>query len=469
MADMISTVKIEADLLAAIMVTEGGYDRVAAKLSPQHFSEPTFSRIFEQMGILADSGTVVNMLSIARVMASDPGFISLGGFQYWSKLADNSFLSASFGFVDELLTRAKRRSLLLALDAARTMVADPAADIEIALDEFQSSVDGAALSASESRTQRLDGAFGEAVDRVEAIRRGEEPKGLCVHDWSDWDDLTGGIQPGQYLLIGGRPSMGKTALSLGVARRAAEAGRGVLYISREMDTPQLMSRMLADLIFEWGGKATFEDVKRGQVDDEDIALLRRARAAVATWPLVIVDPDRLSASQIGSLIRRHKQAFARRGETLDLVIVDYLGLVDPPAGRPNREQEVSAISQTIKNAAKASRVPIILLSQLSRAVEQRDDKRPQLSDLRDSGTLEQDADLVIFVYRAEYYLQRSEPDRTSAKWESWHQELQAARDRVEIYTAKNRQGEIIRRRGYFFGARQAIRNSDFYHSGGSYG
>jgi replicative DNA helicase len=148
-------------------------------------------------------------------------------------------------------------------------------------------------------------------------------------------------------------------------------------------------------------------------------------------------------------------------------VVDYLGLVDPPPGRATREQEVSAISAAIKSAARANEVPIIVLAQLNRGVEQREDKRPQLSDLRDSGSLEQDADLVVFVYREEYYLSRQDPDAmTEAKRETWRQDMQRERNRIDIYSAKARQGDLVRRKSFFFGSRQAVRNSDHYKNGG---
>jgi replicative DNA helicase len=458
---------MEAAILTAIMIADGGYDRVAGKLRAEHFSEPLFARMYDEIGVLADAGKPVNIPSVSRVMSSEPSFADIGGASYWIKLSNDSFVLSALAYVDDLINSARRRSLLRSLEAGTAAVADISVDLDETLDTLERCLAETVPGNVAGRTKTFADAYGDALRRIEALRRGELAPGLKVHDWSDWNDLTGGMQPGDYVLIGGRPSMGKTALSLGVARRAAQAGHGVLYVSREMATPQLMQRMIADLLFDAGGRAGFDAIKSGRVDDHDLRLLQELRAEIESWPLVIDDPESLSAGQIGPLIRRHKQAFERRGQSLDLVIIDYLGLIDPPPGRSNRQEEVTTISRTIKSVAKANGLPIIVLSQLSRGLEQREDKRPQLSDLRDSGSLEQDADQVIFVFREEYYLQRAEPDVFDTKRrESWELDMQRVRDRIEIYTAKNRQGDLARRQGYFFGARQAIRNSDFYRSGG---
>ena len=462
-----STVDEEAAILAAIMTIDGGYDRVAIKLRPEHFSEPLFARIYEQMGALSDAGKAINIFTVSNAMSAEPSFVDLGGHAYWLNVANQPFVMGALTFADDLIAQARRRLLIESLRDATECASDRSIDLGEALQVMEAGMADAMPAEITGRTKRLGRAYADALQRIEALRNGEVSAGLCVYGWSDFDDLTGGIRAGEYLLVGGRPSMGKTALSLGIARRAAQAGHGVLYISREMSTPALMERMLADLLFDLGGEAGMTEIRAGNVSPADLQRLWRAQQDIDRWPLVIDDPETLSAGQIGPLIRRHKKAFERRGESLDLVIIDYLGLVDPPPGKGNRQEEVTATSKAIKNAARSTGVPIIVLSQLSRALEQREDKRPQLSDLRESGSLEQDADVVIFVYRDQYYLERAEPDPTDAKRRSsWEVDMEAARDRIDIYTAKQRQGALVRRKGYFFGARQAIRNSDYYSTGG---
>lgn len=462
-----STADEEAAILAAIMTIDGGFDRAAVRLRPQHFSEPLFARMFEEMGALSRAGESVNVFTVARAMSAEPAYAELGGAGFWADLSNKPYVLGALAFVDDLITQSRRRMLIASLDRARAAALNQFEQLDVSLQIAEDAISDAVPDDLSGRTMRLGSAYAEAVQRVEALRRNEIEPGLMAYGWSDWNELTGGIRPGDYLLLAGRPSMGKTAVSLGLARRAAQAGRGVLYISREMTRPLLMERMLADLLFEAGGAAGMSDIKAGNVDERDLATFRNLQREIDAWPLVIDDPEHLSVTQLAPLVRKHRKAFARRGESLDLVIIDYLGLIDPPDGKGNREQEVSVISRSIKNMAKATGIPFVVLSQLNRSLEQREDKRPQLSDLRDSGSLEQDADIVVFVYRDEYYLQRSEPDAADAKKrESWQTDMMAARDRVDLYTAKNRNGDLVRRKGYFFGARQAVRNSDFYRTGG---
>ena len=457
-----STVEGEGGVLAALLTHNNYYDGVASKLRAEHFAEPIFGRIYEEIGNLLEGGDQANAITVARRLSAEPAFRELGGARYLLEISNSLYAAAGLGSVDHIIDMARRRKIRDGMADVLRSVCDQSIDVDQTVQQAEDLLASNLATDILTRTYTMGTAFQSAVDEVERLSKGALRAGVSLYGFQDWDDLTGGMMPGQYILLGGRPSMGKTALSLAVARRAAQAGHGVLYISREMDISQLMPRMVADILFEAGGESTFEDIQRGHVSEAEMRMLRRIQRDVDKWPLIIVDPDKFGAGQIGPLIRRYKRTFERRGTPLGLVIIDYLGLIDPPAGKPNREQEVSAISQAIKGAARSNQVATLVLTQLSRAVERREDKRPQLDDLRDSGTLEQDADVVIFVYRDQYYLQASEPDESDfAAHETWSMKFEAARDRVDIYAAKNRQGEKKRRKAYFFGARQAIRNSDY--------
>jgi replicative DNA helicase len=462
-----STVETESALIGALLIDPSQIDGAATRLRPQHFSDPLLARMFAAIRYLHDDSKPVTGPAVIRHLGDDPDLAAVGGPGFVARLTGDPYASFALAEIEHLIETGRRRLLIAGLEAGVQELADISIDVDAAVQTLETKILSSVSHDLRQRTYTMASAFADALDRMERLARGEIDPGVLIHGFQDWNDITGGLQPGDYLVLGGRPSMGKTALSLGVAWRAAAAGHGVLYISREMDITQLMPRILADLLHDAGGKGTFDDVRKGKVGAQDMAILREIERQVAGFPLTIVDPDQFSAMQIGSLVRRHRDVFRRRGCELGLVIIDYLGLIDPPAGKPNREQEITAISKAIKGAARSNQVPIIVLSQLSRAVEQREDKRPQLSDLRDSGSLEQDADQVLFVYRDEYYLKRCEPDPADAKKrESWEQEMRAARDRIDIYSAKNRQGELHRRKAWFFGQHQAIRNSDFYKDGG---
>jgi replicative DNA helicase len=464
---MLANVEAEAALLGALM--QGGaeiIDMVAEQLRPVDLAEPVHERIYQAILDGHAMGKPVTPILLKPLLADDEGLKAFGGLAYLARLTgDGQGLLAPREIAEQIADLSARRKM----QARFASAAGACADLSLSVDAIaaQGEMPPEATPGLDSRTYTLGQAFAAANDRIDDIAAGTIAQGVRLHQLQDWDDITGGMMPGAYILVGGRPSAGKTALTLCVSRRAVMAGHGVLYISREMDIVELMPRIQADMLAEAGGEAGMKEIREGRLSARDKALLRGIEREVQDWPLVIIDPETFSADQINLVIRQQARQFERRGDKLDLVVIDYLGLIDPPPGRVNREQEVSIISKAIKHAARSNRIPIIVLSQLSRAVEQREDKHPQLSDLRDSGTLEQDADIVIFVYRDQYYLERSEPDVSDVKRRpKWEEDMAAAKDKMEIYSAKNRQGALCRRKPWFFGRNQAVRDHDFYQREG---
>jgi replicative DNA helicase len=271
------------------------------------------------------------------------------------------------------------------------------------------------------------------------------------------------MRAGEVTILAGRPSMGKTAVALSVLLGAGQAGAGALFISLEMSRQELMKRAITDLIFAHGESASFDSVQKGKFTAFDQTRLREARQAIDNWPIIITDPSALRIGRLAMMIRRYQRRMAARGQELKLVVIDYLGLIQSDNRKASRYEQVAEVSRTIKRVAKECGVHILVLSQLSRAVEQREDKHPMLSDLRDAGDIEQDADNVVFVYREQYYLERAEPDPADIrKRPDWETQMDAARDRVELICAKRRNGRIGSRKCFFFGSHQAVRGSRFY-------
>jgi replicative DNA helicase len=262
----------------------------------------------------------------------------------------------------------------------------------------------------------------------------------------DLNRLLGGLQRSDLIILAGRPGMGKTALATNIAFHAAtttltgETPQHVAFFSLEMSSEQLANRILS----ERSGIPS-ESIRRGDLTANQFRDLVHAAGEIETAPIFIDDTPALSISQLASRARRLK-----RTNDLGLIVVDYLQLLSAPLGQrvENRVQEISSISRMLKSIAKELNVPVVALSQLSRAVEQREDKRPNLSDLRESGSIEQDADVVMFVYREEYYLSKSEPDRRdtdsdevfNTRYERWKERLEKAQGRAEIIIAKQRHG-----------------------------
>lgn len=257
------------------------------------------------------------------------------------------------------------------------------------------------------------------------------------------DQVLGGLRAGEVSIVAARPSMGKTALATTIAAKVAAGGTAVAFFSLEMPGQAIAARLLGD-----GAGISAHRLQRGWIAAADFdGPLWAARETVRNLPLFIDDTAALSVSALRTRARRLK-----RQQDLGLVVVDYLQLMQPPTGKrsENRVQEVSEITRGLKALAKDLDVPVLALSQLSRQVEQREDKRPQLADLRESGSIEQDADLVMFIYREEYYLARAEPSPRAGELDgtfeqrraSWQARLDKVQGRAEVIVAKNRNGPL---------------------------
>jgi replicative DNA helicase len=464
----LSNIETEGAVLGGMMLDPRAASVAIEGLREQDFVEPLHQRIFATISAEAAAGRHATPLTLPPFFQNDPAMQALGGPGYLGALTGSgAALIGLRNFIKHLRELTERRHLRDAYLAG----ADQATDLNVDKSAIIDGVDHAMAQTVEVATGVKPIGVGAAWDRtmaaVRAVGEGTAPRGVRVAGLPEWDEIVGGMHAGQMVLLGARPGMGKTALALRVARGAAENGHGVLFISREMPVEQLMLRLVADLLFEAGSYATFTDVLEGHLNARDYLLAQEIRDRIESWPLTFEEPPRLNAARVAPMIRRHQRAMANRDAELRLVVVDYLGLLDPPTPRGNREQETSDISRELKNAARAGGVALLALAQLNRGVEQREDKRPLLSDLRDSGSLEQDADTVAFAYRAEYYLRQVEPDALDVKKrDSWEVEMAAERDRLEIYSAKVRQGEPQRRKIHFFGGRQAVRGADFYLTGG---
>ncbi|WP_343545480.1 replicative DNA helicase [Sphingomonas paucimobilis] len=461
----------EAAVIGALLRDDRLIDEAADKLRSEDFSDLLFGQVFDAIVAMQASEQIATPITVAQRFLGDEDLSSRGGARYLAELASSDRADRGMGYVDHLVDLSRRRFLAIAAGEVRGRAADTSRPIDAVVGDMEGALASVLFWSASRPAIGFAQAWDSAIKKIEAIGTGQVERGIVIPELVEWNDICGGgMFMGQLILLGGRPGMGKTAVALTVARRTAEAGHGVLFISREMPVEQLMMRIVADMLFEAGSSATLDDVLNGRLAAEDYRRAAQIRDRIDQWPLVFEEPATLNANRIGPLIRRHQRELQQRGVKLGLVVVDYLGLLDPPTKRSNREQEMGDTSREMKNVARATGVTMLALAQLNRGVEQRDDKRPLLSDLRDSGSLEQDADTVIFAYRAEYYLKQTEPDVADVKKrEAWEIDMGAERDRLDIYSAKVRQGAPTRRKVYFFGGRQAIRSGDYYRSGGGWG
>jgi replicative DNA helicase len=446
-------VPAEQDLLGAVMYDTALLERMPDRLRGAHFFEPFHQRLFDAITEAVTAGRSASPSLLADGFRTDPGFNDFGGTTYLLDLMNKAPPArVALEAARSILDLAVRRDLLRIADDITAQAVDPA----LPATEHVAAAENALFSLAESGEQAkalhtfadaLDG----AMDMIEAAyKRDGQLTGLST-GLVDLDQKLGGLHPSDLLILAGRPSMGKTALATNIAYHVAKtyqaqqdpdaphgrrtvAGGRVLFASLEMSKEQLAQRILAD-----ASGVSSDKMRKGLIDRADFERIRNARDLIRQCPLHI---DETGGIHIAKLCARARRQHRREG--LDLLIVDYLQLATTGDGRGqrNRTQEVSEITGALKALAKELGIPVIALSQLSRQVESRDDKRPMLSDLRESGSIEQDADCVMFVYRESYYLSRSEPRVGSQEHLAWTEALQQCQHQAEVIIGKQRHGPI---------------------------
>lgn len=416
----------EQALLGAILVNNESWRQAQEILQPSHFADPLHGRIYEALGRLIERGQVVNAFALKTYAEQDEGLKSVGGPAYLARLMVHSVHAVDVPAVARTVKDCHtRRGLISALSDGLAAAYDTAHELS----------GGEQVEAVERRLYEIaDGMTGQGfrpgkavlLDAVKAAEIAHtRPGGMTglATGFRDLDELMGGLHRSDLLVLAARPSMGKTALATNIAFAAARNGEGVGIFSLEMSSEQLVTRMLAERV-----GVPSERIRRGQLNAAEMDRVIAASAEMEALPFWIDDTPALTIAGLRTRARRLK-----RQQKLDLIVLDYLQLIDGGKRRAeNRVQEVSEITRGLKTLAKELDVPVLALSQLSRAVESRTDKRPQLADLRDSGSIEQDADVVMFIYREEYYLERgNDADRAR---------LGEVAGKAELHLAKQRHG-----------------------------
>jgi len=445
-------IEAEAALLGALMIDNRLAEDVQLKLKPDHFHEPVHGRIYEAILKLLDRNMVANAVTLRPLFEADEAMRVLGGPGYLAQLSGNgAALIGARDFAAQIYDLALLRELVR---VGRGM-AERAFDTSDAVDP-KSQIEAAEVALY--KVAEEGGEAGSVVSFVEAtkaavsmaekaLNAGGGLSGVTT-GLSDVNAKMGGLHHSDLLILAGRPGMGKTALATNIAFNAAarwmrdmadgiaperSVGAKTAFFSLEMSADQLATRVLS----EQSGIIA-ENIRSGKITKSEFHQFARAAGDLEALPLFIDDTPGLTIAALRTRARRLKR---RHG--IGLIVVDYLQLLQG-SGRSsdgNRVQEISEISRGLKTLAKELNVPVLALSQLSRAVEQREDKRPQLSDLRESGSIEQDADIVMFVYREEYYLKSLEPRmEDEGAYQKWFSEMESAHNLAELIIAKQRHG-----------------------------
>jgi len=446
----------EAAFLGAVLIDNRVLEELTTALRPEHFFEPLHGRIFERIVIQVDKQMVVTPVTLKPYFDSDPAMAELGGTSYLARLtADGQGLLAPRELAQQIYDLALLRELVKvgrelvegALDTSEEV--EPMRQIERAEARLFEVAEGA-TGGSEADSFR--GATGKALEMIEmAINSGGHVSGKTT-GFTSINEKVGGLHDSDLIIIAGRPGMGKTSLATNIAFNCADrllrdrrdgieksVGAAVALFSLEMSSDQLATRILAEQ-----AAIPSEALRMGKISRDDFQQLSYASQRLADLPLFIDDTPALSVAALRTRARRLK-----RRHDIGLIVIDYLQLMQGSGrSQDNRVNEISEISRGLKGLAKELQVPVIALSQLSRAVEQREDKRPMLSDLRESGSIEQDADMVWFVFREDYYVAAREPKMpggdTDVKGHEAHAAWQAEMERVyglaELIVAKQRHG-----------------------------
>ncbi len=445
------SIEAEQGLLGAILINNEAFYRVQDFLEPKHFFEPIHQLIFELIGRFIRVNKTVNTVTLKTFLPGDLNIEGLSLDQYLARLAAEATTIINAGDYGNIIYYLSvRRALIeiggdivnLAYDAP--IEATPTTHIE---DAERRLYEIAETGRYDSGFQNFENALTRAVDlTAAAFQRDGKLSGLAT-GLKDLDSKMGGLQASDLIILAGRPGMGKTALATNIAYNVAAAWQGeqradghmktvnggiVGFFSLEMSAEQLATRIIAE---QTGIPSS--NMRRGDINDSDFDIIKDKMIKIQHAPLFIDETGGVSIAQLAARARRLKR---QRG--LDLLVIDYLQLMQGSTRRAQegRVQEVTEITTGLKALAKELNVPILALSQLSRQVENREDKHPQLSDLRESGSIEQDADVVLFVFREEYYLENKKPHEGTAEFLEWEKKITEAHGKAEVIIGKQRHG-----------------------------
>lgn len=445
-----NNLEAEQALLGTLLINNDAYHQVSNFLSAEHFFDSAHQRIFTTAASLIGRNLMASPVSLKSYFEQDEMLAPLGGVQYLARLAASatSIINAEF-YGRSIHELAVRRGLIKLGEDLVNRAFDAPADVSAGtqVEEAEAHLYSIAERGRyEGGFQAFKSALTESIDvAAKAYQQDGGLSGIATR-FTDLDKLLGGMHNSDLIILAGRPAMGKTALATNIAFNAA---RGLLenkrqaealgetietgcvgFFSLEMSSEQLATRILSEQ-----SEITSERIRRGQIDGDEFKRLVAVSQELHELPLFIDDTGALMISALTARARRLK-----RQQGLKLVIVDYLQLVRAAGGRESRVLEISEITQGLKALAKELNVPVLALSQLSRQVEQREDKRPQLSDLRESGSIEQDADVVMFVFREEYYVEKKRPRDETPEFSAWQDEMEKVHGKAEIIIGKQRHG-----------------------------
>ena len=434
-------IEAEQTILGSILANNEIFDEITDQLDESYFFDPIHQKIYKIISNLISKGLLANPVTIKNFFNSKEELVEIGGIDYLIKLTKVSTTKNQIKYYSQLLSDLYIRRQLINI-SEETLEESKNKDLDISGINILENTERKLFEIAErGEFQKsfitFKDALQETIDMATAAYKNDQgivgvPSGL-----TDLDDRLGGLHKQDLIIIAGRPSMGKTALATNIAFNASlnikknDLKTSVAFFSLEMSSEQLSTRILAEQ-----SRIKSNDIRRGKINQDDFERFIEASKNLEMLPLHIDDTPAITISALSNRARRLK-----RKEGLDLIVIDYIQLMKSSGYRnEGRVLEIAEITQGLKALAKELDVPVLALSQLSRQVEQREDKKPQLSDLRESGSIEQDADVVMFVFREQYYLEKQEPKPGTAEHVEWQEKMSQIHNEAEIIIGKQRHG-----------------------------
>jgi len=436
-----SNIEAEQALIGSILINNDIIDEISNIVNHKNFYDPLHSKIYNLIENLHNKGMIANPITLKNSFENDAALSEIGGTEYLVKLTRfSSSVKQSIDYAKIVHEKFVKRELVQISETLSDEAVDETIDKtgeNIIQDTEKSLFDLAERGTFHQSFLKFNQALDQTIEMATNAMKSDHgivgvPTGL-----NDLDERLGGLHRSDLVIIAGRPSMGKTALATNIGYYAAKKilddnkKSSIAFFSLEMSSEQLSTRILSEQ-----SRIKSNDIRRGKVTEEEFNRLIETSRNIHDLPLYIDETPAITISTLSNRARRIKRLFG-----LDLIIVDYIQLMTTGSKRyDGRVQEISEITQGLKALAKELSVPVLALSQLSRAVEHRDDKKPQLSDLRESGSIEQDADVVMFVFREEYYLERKEPKLGTIEHGEWQAKMNEIIGSADIIIGKQRHG-----------------------------
>ena len=435
-------IEAEQAVIASILVSNDIYDEITSILDSQKFFDPIHVKLYETIETLISKGLLANPITLKNHFENNEGLKELGGQEYLIKITKfSTSVKQAIDYANIVQEMHVRRELIKisqsVLDEVSTN-SDVGTSGETIIQNTEKSLfDLAERGHFNQSFMKFDNALKQTIEMAKSAYQNEEGLVGVATGLTDLDSRLGGLHKQDLVIIAGRPSMGKTALATNIAFHAAKniekkgSKSTVAFFSLEMSSEQLSTRILSEQ-----SRIRSNDIRRGKVSEKEFEQFIETSKNISELPLYIDETPAITIAAISNRSRRIKRLYG-----LELIVVDYIQLMKSSGKKEyNRVQEISEITQGLKALAKELNVPVLALSQLSRAVEHRDDKKPQLADLRESGSIEQDADIVMFVFRESYYLQNKEPTVGSIEHAEWQTKMNEISHLADIMISKQRHG-----------------------------